>query len=205
MLTVSKISVMNFENAMRGARNPLNSWDRSDSRYSEDGSFVLGPNDLQLAQKLCRSGSDHRKFMRQILVSVDINAPIYWWKEFDTYKVATVANSTSTMHKIHSQPFALEQFSTDGMTRESVAALEQLLIHLEKLRLRFLESKDRAYWRDIIQLLPSAYNQLRTCTMNYETLVNIYHARKDHKLSEWHTFCDCIAAMPYARELIIGE
>lgn len=205
MLTAEKTSVMNFDNAIRGARNPLNSWARGDSDTRPDGTFVLGPNDLDLARRLCRAGPDHRKFLRQIFVSMDITAPLYWWKEFDTYKVATVANSTSTMHKIHSQPFALEQFSCDGMGEGTRAIMETVLTHLEVLRLQYLETKDKAVWREIIQLLPANYNQLRTCTMNYETLVNIYHARRNHKLSEWHTLCDHIEGLPYARELILMQ
>lgn len=205
MLTVDKISVMNLENAIRGARNPLNSWDRMDSGYDRTGNFVLGENDLTLARKLCKAGSDHRKFMRQILVSMDVTAPLYWWKEFDTYKVATVANSTSTMHKIHSQPFALSQFSCDGMTEPTRARMQSLVDYLEQLRGQYLGTKDKCYWRDMIQLLPASYNQLRTCTLNYETLVNIHHARREHKLSEWHSFCDVVETLPYARELILQE
>lgn len=205
MLTVDKISVMNMENAIRGARNPLNSWERMDSGYDGAGNFVLGENDLTLARKLCKAGSDHRKFMRQILVSMDVTAPLYWWKEFDTYKVATVANSTSTMHKIHSQPFALSQFSCDGMTEPTRARMQSLVDYLEQLRGQYLGTKDKSYWRDMIQLLPASYNQLRTCTLNYETLVNIHHARREHKLSEWHSFCDVVETLPYARELILQE
>lgn len=205
MLKVDKIAVMNMENAMRGARNPLNSWDRTDSYYDESGAYILGENDLSLAVRLCRAGSDHRKFMRQIMVSMDITAPLYWWKEFDTYKVGTVANSTSTMHKIHSAPFDISQFSCDRMSESTKAVMQDVIACLEKLRLEFIETKDKQCWDDIIQLLPSSYNQMRTCTLNYEVLINIYHARKNHKLAEWHTLCDAIAALPYARELIIGE
>ena len=205
MLTVNNISVMNFENAIRGARNPMNSWERMDSATNPDGSFVMGPNDLDLARRLCKAGSDHRKFLRQILVSIDITSPLYWWKEFDTYKVATVANSTSTMHKIHSIPFDLSQFSVDGMSEGSLAVMQQMIDQLERLRAAFVASKDKQAWRDMIQLLPSSYNQMRTCTMNYETLVNVYHARHNHKLGEWHIFCDAIAAMPYATELILHK
>ena len=202
MLKVSHISVMNFENAMRGARNPMNSWARSDSYFDENHNYILGENDLKLATSLCKAGSDHRKFIRQIMVSVDIEAPIYWWKEFDTYKVATVANSTSTMHKIHSQPFSLDQFSCDQMTEESLRFFEKTVDYLETIRLKYMENKDKKYWYDIIQLLPSSYNQLRTVSMNYETLLNIYHARKNHKLQEWHVFCDAIKELPYACEMM---
>ena len=197
--------MMNLENAMRGARNPMNSWARMDSAYDEAGNYVLGPNDLDLAKRLRKAGSDHRKFIRQIFVSVDITAPLYWWKEYDTYKVATVANSTSTMHKIHSKPFSLEDFSHDHMTPGTLAYMETVVEKLEEIRLRYLETKSKEDWYDMIQLLPSSYNQMRTCTFNYETLVNIYHARKNHKLQEWHTFCDWIAGLPYGRELIIAE
>ena len=202
MLKVDHGCVMNLENAIRGARNPLNSWARSDSYYDENGRYVLGANDIDLAGRLCRAGSDHRKFLRQILVSVDITAPLYWWKEFDTYKVATVANSTSTMHKIHAKAFDLSDFSTDHMTEGALASFTNYVDFIEETRLRYMENKDRAYWYDLIQLLPSSYNQLRTVTMNYETLVNIYYARRSHKLDEWHTLCDWILTLPYAKELI---
>ena len=204
MLKVDHISVMNLENAMRGARNPLNSWARSDSYYNEAGEYVLGENDLSLAGRLCRAGSDHRKFIRQILVSMDITAPMYWWKEFDTYKVGTVANSTSTMHKIHAKPFSLEDFSTDHMTPEALAQFRTWVDYLEQVRLRYMEDKDKAYWYDLIRLLPSSYDQKRTVTLNYEVLANIYFARRSHKLDEWHTFCDMIASLPYAREIILA-
>ncbi len=205
MLTVKDIEVMNLKNAIRGARNPMNSWAKSDSFFNESGEYVLGENDLSLAVRLRKAGNDHRKFMRQILVSMDITAPLYWWKEFDTYKVGTVANSTSTMHKITSMPFDVSHFSTDKMDTETVEFMQGIVEYLEKLRLRFLETKDKNIWYDIIQLLPSSYNQMRTCTMNYENLVNIYHARKNHKLDEWHTFCDYVKTLPYANELIICE
>jgi len=202
MIKLERISVMNFENAIRGARNPLNSWDRMDSYYNESGEFVLGENDLALAAKLCKAGSDHRKFIRQIFVSVDITAPLYWWKEFDTYKVGTVANSTSTMHKIQAKEFSRDDFSCDRLTEGGLLALDALIAYLEECRVKFNETKDRAYWHDMIQLLPSSYNQMRTVTMNYENLCNIYYARRSHKLAEWHEFCDMILSLPYARELI---
>ena len=205
MIKLERTSVMNLENAMRGARNPMNSWGRMDSGYDEDGSYRLGPNDLDLAKRLRRAGSDHRKFIRQIFVSVDITAPLYWWKEYDTYKVGTVANSTSTMHKIHSKPFELEDFSHDHLTERGLASLQRTIEDLEKIRLRFVQDKKKEDWYDMIQLLPTSYNQMRTCTLNYETLVNIYYARRNHKLEEWHTFCRWIETLPYARELILGE
>lgn len=202
MLKLERTSVMNLENAMRGARNPMNSWAKSDSAYDEAGNYILGENDLALARKLCRAGSDHRKFVRQILVSVDITAPLYWWKEFDTYKVATVANSTSTMHKIHAKPFELADFSVDKLSDGALAAFRTYMDYMEATRRRFVETKDKRDWYDLIQLLPSSYNQLRTVTMNYETLINIYYARRAHKLDEWHVFCDWIRTLPYADVLI---
>ncbi len=203
MIELTRTSVMNFENAIRGARNPLNSWAKMDSYTDENGNFVLGENDLSLATRLCKAGSDHRKFVRQIFVSVDINAPLYWWKEYDTYKVATVANSTSTMHKIHSKPFGFEDFSVDKMNESTKAVMGSVIEQLEKLRTEFNETKDKELWYSMIQLLPTCYNQLRTCTFNYETLIGIYRARKGHKLDEWHVFCDWIESLPYAKELII--
>nr|WP_314833818.1 hypothetical protein [uncultured Oribacterium sp.] len=205
MLKCERTSVMNIENAMRGARNPMNSWDKSDSYYDEEGNYQLGPNDMNLARRLRLAGSDHRKFIRQIFVSVDITAPLYWWKEYDTYKVATVANSTSTMHKIHSKEFSIEDFSHDHLTEEGMESLKRTVEDLERIRLRFLEEKNKEDWYSIIQLLPSSYQQMRTCTMNYESLINMYFSRKSHKLEEWHTFCDWIKTLPYAKELILAE
>lgn len=205
MLTLKNTSVMNFENAIRGARNPLNSWGRMDSHTEPDGSFVFGPNDLDLAMRLAKAGSDHRKYLRMVFVSVDVTAPLYWWKEYDTYKVATVANSTSTMHKIHSKPFSMDDFSCDHMTDGTKKFMETVVAELENIRLRFKETKSKDDWYDMIQLLPSSYNQMRTCTFNYETLINIYRARKNHKLTEWHTFCDWIETLPYAEQLITFE
>lgn len=205
MLKCERTSVMNIENAIRGARNPMNSWDRADSYYDEEGNYQLGPNDMNLARRLRLAGSDHRKFIRQIFVSVDITAPLYWWKEYDTYKVATVANSTSTMHKIHSKEFSIEDFSHDHLTKEGLESLKRTVEDLERIRLRFLEKKNKEDWYTIIQLLPSSYQQMRTCTMNYESLINMYFSRKNHKLEEWHTFCDWIQTLPYAKELILAE
>lgn len=205
MLTLKNTSVMNFENAIRGARNPLNSWGRMDSHTEPDGSFIFGPNDLDLAMRLAKAGSDHRKYLRMVFVSVDVTAPLYWWKEYDTYKVATVANSTSTMHKIHSKPFSMDDFSCDHMTDGTKKFMKTVVAELENIRLRFKETKSKDDWYDMIQLLPSSYNQMRTCTFNYETLINIYRARKNHKLAEWHTFCDWIETLPYAEQLITFE
>ena len=205
MLTLKNTSVMNFENAIRGARNPMNSWGRMDSHTEPDGTFVFGPNDLDLAMRLAKAGSDHRKYLRMVFVSVDVTAPLYWWKEYDTYKVATVANSTSTMHKIHSKQFSIDDFSCDHMTDGTKKFMETVVAELENIRLRFKETKSKDDWYDMIQLLPSSYNQMRTCTFNYETLINIYRARKNHKLAEWHTFCDWIETLPYAEQLITFE
>jgi len=204
MITLERTSVMNMENAVRGARNPMNSWNRMDSYYDDNGRFVLGPNDLDLAKRLARAGSDHRKYLRQIFVTVDITAPLYWWKEFDTYKVGTVANSCSTMHKIHTKPFGREDFSCDRLDEGGLAALDALIAYLEAERQKFCENKEnRQPWHNMIQLLPSSFNQMRTVTMNYENLINMYYARKNHKLAEWHTLCDWIKSLPYAEELIL--
>ncbi|KQC86510.1 MULTISPECIES: hypothetical protein [Clostridia] len=201
MIKFNNTAVMNFENAMRGARNPLNSWARSDSSYDENGNFVFGLNDLDLAKRLCQAGNDHRKFIRQIFISVDITAPIYWWKEYDTYKVGTVANSTSTMHKIHSKPFELADFSTDHMTDEALDTMKVMVESLEEIRLKYMETKDKALWYSLIQLLPESYHQMRTCTMSYENAIAMYNARHNHKLEEWHTFCDWVCELPYFMEL----
>ncbi len=203
MLKVNNISVMNFENAMRGARNPMNSWARMDSYYDEQGNFVLGDNDLGLATRLAKAGSDHRKFLRQVIVSMDITAPLYWWKEFDTYKVGTVANSTSTMHKIQAKEFTREDFSCDRMSEDALSVLDSVISFMENQRLKFIETKDKAYWYNMIQLLPTSYNQLRTVTLNYEVLINIYRARRYHKLDEWKVLCAEIEKLPYAKELIL--
>ena len=204
MIKIERTSVMNLENAIRGARNPMNSWGRMDSSYDDAGNYVLGENDLDLARRLARAGSDHRKYLRQIFVSVDITAPLYWWKEFDTYKVGTVANSCSTMHKIHTKSFDRGDFSCDRLDEGGLQALDALIFYLEAERQKFCADKDdRQPWHNMIQLLPTSYNQMRTVTMNYENLINIYYARKNHKLAEWHTLCDWIKSLPYATELIL--
>ncbi len=205
MLKTERVEVMNLHNAIRGARNPMNSWARSDSYFDDNGVFVLGENDLSLAVRLRKAGSDHRKYLRQVFVTVDITAPLYWWKEYDTYKVGTVANSTSTMHKITSAPFDISQFSCDKMDDETLRHMQSVIDYLEVLRLKYLETKEKQIWYDIIQFLPSSYEQMRTCTMNYENLISIYNSRKAHKLDEWHIFCDFIRGLPYAKELIICE
>ena len=202
MILIERTSVMNLDNAIRGARNPMNSWAKSDSGYNKDGVFTLGPVDVDFGHRLAVAGTDHRKFLRQIFVSVDITAPLYWWKEFDTYKVGTVANSCSTMHKIHAKSFERSDFSCDRMSEEALSCLDSVIALLEKQRVNFVETKELSYWHDMIQLLPSSYNQMRTCTLNYENLSNIYYARRYHKLAEWHTLCDWIMSLPYAKEFI---
>ena len=203
MLTTERSAVMNFEGAIRGARNPMNSWHKMDSYYDENGNYVLGPNDLDLAKRLAHAGSDHRKFLRQIFVTVDITAPLYWWKDFDTYKVGTTANSTSTMHKIHAKEFTRDDFSCDRMDEGGLALLDQVISYLESERRKFLADKEnKQAWHNMIQTLPSSYNQMRTVTLNYENLINMYYARRNHKLAEWHVLCDWILSLPYAQDLI---
>ncbi len=203
MLKTERSAVMNLEGAIRGARNPMNSWSRMDSYYDENGNYVLGPNDLDLAKRLAHAGSDHRKYLRQIFVTVDITAPLYWWKEFDTYKVGTTANSTSTMHKIHAKEFSRDDFSCDRMDEGGLAMLDAVISYLESERQKFLTDKnDKQAWHNMIQTLPSSYNQMRTVTLNYENLINMYYARRNHKLHEWHVLCDWILSLPYAEELI---
>ena len=184
MIKFERSSVMNLENAIRGARNPMNSWAKGDSHYDENGEYILGPNDLSLAKRLRLAGPDHRKYIRQIFLSVDITAPLYWWKEYDTYKISTVANSTSTMHKIHAKEFSLEDFSHDHLTEEGLDSLKRTVSDLERIRLKYIEGKKKEDWYTLIQLLPSSYEQMRTCTMNYENLINMYFSRKGHKLHE---------------------
>ena len=203
MIKIEKTEVYGWESAIRGMRNPLNSWAKSDTHFNwEIGKIVIGENDLNLMRRLSKAGSDHAKFLRMINVTCDITAPLYWWKEYDTYKVATVANSTSTMHKIHAKPFSREDFSHDRMSDAALAQLDGLIAFLEDSRQKFLDTNERGYWHDMIQLLPSSYNQKRTCTMNYETLINMYYARRYHKLQEWRDFCDWIMSLPYADLLI---
>ena len=203
MIQIERTSVMNLEGAIRGARNPMNSWAKSDSYYDENGQFVLGPVDLDFGHRLAVSGSDHRKFLRQVFVTVDITAPLYWWKEFDTYKVGTVANSCSTMHKIHAKAFERDDFSHDRLDEGGLALLDAIVDYLECERQKFIADKeDRQPWHNMIQMLPSSYNQMRTVTLNYENLVNIYYARRNHKLAEWHTLCDWILSLPCAAEWI---
>ena len=203
MILIEKSAVMNLDGAIRGARNPMNSWAKSDSYYDENGKFILGPVDIDFGHRLAVSGSDHRKFLRQVFVTVDITAPLYWWKEFDTYKVGTVANSCSTMHKIHAKAFDRDDFSHDRLDEGGLALLDATIAYLEAERQKFLADKeDRQPWHNMIQLLPSSYNQMRTVTLNYENLINIYYARRTHKLAEWHTLCEWITGLPCAKEWI---
>lgn len=233
MIKIEETETYGWEAAIRGMRNPMNSWDKSDSGicYKEiachscnenrnncaynlehDG-FVIGDNDIELMHRLCAAGTDHRKFMRMIVVYCDITAPLYWWKEFDTYKVGTVANSCSTMHKIQAKEFTIDDFSHEHIDiyREhtmyspteyrfsSTDLLKLEITVLNQCRDKYLETKDKKYWWQMIQLLPGSYNQKRTVMLNYEVLTNIYNSRKNHKLDEWHYFCDWIKMLPYSK------
>ena len=235
MLKIENSEVLGWEHAIRGMRNPMNSWEKSDSRWEPQfdtvqgpvaGEFVIGPNDYALMKNLRNAGTDHRKFMRMITVYLDITAPLYWWKEFDTYKVGTVANSCSTMHKIAAKEFTLEDFSCEHLLEQKdvhvpddsccnwnwegcgiiapIDILEETVSMLNTARKMFLETNDKKYWWQMIQLLPSSYNQRRTVMLNYEVLANIYKSRRNHKLDCWHTFCDWIEELPYS-ELITGK
>ena len=218
MIRIENSEVLGWEPAIRGMRNPLNSWDKSDS-YSTYGNvdthdgavgeaFIIGINDLDLMRRLRNAGTDHRKFMRMIAVYVDITAPLYWWKEFDTYKVGTVANSCSTMHKIQAKRFEREDFSIEHLgnwdEQHWMVCMDNVIASLNVARERFIETNDKRYWWQMIQLLPSSYNQRRTVMLNYEVLANIYKSRRNHKLDEWCDFCHWIEALPYS-ELITGE
>ena len=218
--------VWGFEHSLRGMRNPKNSWNRSDSYQSDftnDGKngFVIGENDMKLAQTLIKAGSEHRKFMRQIFVSVDITAPLYWWKEFDTYKVGTVANSTSTMHKLATTPITLDCFEIDDYDRnlsladnpkdddglDNISTFEEDIIYvLENIRQKYLETKDKRYWKELVRWLPESWLQKRTITMNYENVRNMYFQRRNHKLTEWsESFIKWVESLPYAEELIMYD
>ena len=230
MLKIENWEVVGWEHAIRGMRNPMNSWEKSDSyqywgcdevgNHCTEAKFEVGDADLDLMTRLRNAGTDHRKFMRMITVYLDITAPLYWWKEFDTYKVGTVANSCSTMHKIHSKEFTLADFSTEHLMGlddhgplpytsditsifDFHALMEDIIEVLNNARAWYLETKDKKYWWQMIQLLPTSYNQKRTVELNYEVLANIYKSRRNHKLDEWHTLCDFIEHMPYS-ELITG-
>lgn len=208
MIRIENAEVYGWEAAVRGMRNPMNSWDKSDSYYQPanfcDSEYVIGEDDLDLMKRLVKAGTDHSKFMRMIVCSVDITAPIYWWKEFSTYKIGTVANSCSTMHKIHSKEFTFDDFSTEHIEDFSWNRLYDTIEHLNICREKFIETNDKKWWWQMIQLLPMSYNQRRTVMLNYQVLRNMYHARKDHKLDCWHDFCDWIESLPYS-ELITEE
>ena len=205
MIKIENLMTYGWEEAIRGMRNPMNSWDKSDSEIYDGGvfSFHIGPADLSLMQNLVKAGSDHSKFMRILTVYMDITAPLYWWKEYDTYKVGTVANSCSTMHKIHAKPFTVDDFSHEHLFGDGSMLLHDIVGELNIAREQFLATKDKRWWHTMIQLLPSSYNQRRTVELNYAVLRNMYHARKNHKLDEWRDFCDYIVNnLPYAEELI---
>jgi hypothetical protein len=226
MIKIENVSIAGWEPAIRGARNPMNSWEKSDSWFSDgDGDIYwdinrnsgplpdgyygktleIGPNDLKLLTNLAKAGSDEAKFRRMIVVYLDVTAPMYWWKECDTYKVGTVRNSCSTMHKIHAKEFGLEDFSCEKLTHGAQSELHYNVIDILNIaRKKFIETKDKDHWWNMIQLLPSSYNQRATLMLNYEVLANMYHARKNHKLDEWRLFCKWIETLPYAKELIIG-
>lgn len=212
--------VWGFEHALRGCRNPMNSWAKGDSGYIDrrfNDQFHIGKNDLDLAQRLIKAGNEHRKFLRQIFVSVDVTAPMYWWNEFDTYKVGTVENSTSKMHKLASTPITMDCFEMDDfISSDESFGMEEfwtstLIQNLEWLRVRYNETKDKQYWKELIRLLPESWLQKRTITMNYENILNMYHQRKNHKLNEWSgkddstkpNFCSWVLALPYAQEFFI--
>lgn len=204
MIKVEDIDVWGFEHAIRGMRNPLNSWDRSDSKFDYD-KMCLGDNDIALMQKLCAAGHPHRKYLRQIFVAMDITAPLYWWKEFDTYKVGTTANSCSTMHKIAAKEFAIEDFSVEHLLAENTVYFGKTIERLNNARNKFLETKDKEYWWQMIQLLPSSYNQRRTVTMTYENVMNMLDYREGHKLDEWCEFCKILRALPNVEVIRNGK
>ena len=207
MLKIEKTHIDGMEASIRGMRNPMNSWDKSDSEwnYAFETTYVIGDNDLALMKKLVNAGSDHAKFLRMINVTCDITAPLYWWKEYDTYKVGTVANSCSTMHKIHAKEFDITDFSWEHLNERSIRVLEAVIDELNFNRDAFIETKDKIYWHQMIQLLPTSYEQKRTVQLNYQVLKNIYFARRNHKLDEWHTFCDWIEELPYFKEICTGK
>jgi len=203
MIRVEHIEVFNFEGAIRGLRNPMNSWDKSDSDYDvyDNTNFIIGENDLDLMKRLYKAGTEHRKYLRQIFVSLDITAPLYWWKEFDTYKVGTVANSCSTMHKIAAKEFELDDFSHEHLFESSISVLNKVIDELNEWRAFYLESKNKKEWWQLIQLLPSSYNQRRTVTMNYENVMSMIKQRTGHKLDEWNQFVETLKELPYIKEI----
>lgn len=201
MLKIENVEVYGWEAAIRGMRNPMNSWARSDSKWDGFGDaegYSVGEDDLDLMKRLAAGGSTHAKYRRMIVVSLDITAPLYWWKEFDTYKVGTVANSCSTMHKIHAKEFDINDFSHEHLCDLSIRNLQDTIDVLNKCRTLYLETKEKKYWWQMIQLLPTSYNQRRTVLLNYEVLSAIYHDRRKHKLDEWHKVCDWIESLPHS-------
>ena len=212
MIKLEHTDVYGFEAAIRGMRNPLNSWDKSDSAHDFQCDecmgfarcYKVGENDLALMRKLAHAGDDHGKFARFINVTVDVTAPTYWWLEFDTYKVGTVSNSCSKMHKIHEKEFSVDDFSHEHLDKYPIELLSETIRVLNVARREFLETKDKKYWWYLIQLLPMSYNQRRTVQLNYQVLNRIYHARKNHKLDEWHVFCDWVEKLPYFKEIYLG-
>lgn len=217
MVKIENTEVYGFEAAIRGMRNPMNSWDRSDSGWCEQqefctvpiatcqkiGGYCIGNNDLELMKRLASVGSVHAKYRRMITVTCDITAPLYWWKEFDTYKVGTVRNSCSTMHKIAAKEFTLDDFSHEHLHPDTINCLERVIDSLNVYRNLYLKKNDKRHWWQMIQLLPSSYNQRATVQLNYEVLAGMYYWRKDHKLDEWHTFCKWVESLPYS-EIITG-
>lgn len=204
MLLIEKDKVFGWEAAIRGMRNSFNSWDKSDSEFQENGKFILGKADLDLMNRLSKAGPSHAKFLRYIMVSLDVTAPRYWWAEMDTYKVGTVRNSCSTMHKVQAKEFVREDFSIEHLNEESLKTLDILLKTLNDARDRFNNGKNKDDWWQMIQLLPASLNQKATLLLNYQVLQNIYFTRKGHRLDEWHVFCDWIEKLPYS-EMIIGK
>lgn len=208
MIKVENIEVFGWEAAMRGMRNPMNSWAKSDTVFAGwDGkSPIIGENDMKLMKNLRKAGTDHRKYLRMINVTMDITAPMYWWSEYDTYKVGTVANSCSKMHRIHAKEFTLDDFSYEHLDTGWYTCLNETIIPLlNRAREKYVETKDKYYWWMLIQLLPASYNQRRTVQLNYEVLLNMYHARKEHKLDEWREFCKIIESLPYFKEICLDE
>ena len=204
MIKIENVDIYGWEAAIRGARNPMNSWDKSDTVFFNEGSPKIGPNDHKLLSNLAHAGPDHGKFLRMITVTVDITAPLYWFKEFDTYKVGTVANSCSTMHKIHAKEFTLDDFSHEHLDDWCNNLLEQTISGLNFYRDKFLDTECKAHWWQMIQLLPTSYNQKRTVMLNYQVLKTMYNARRHHKLDEWRNFCDFIKTLPYSELIIDG-
>lgn len=202
MISLSNAVVFGWHSAIMGMRNPMNSWNKSDSVFYSDFSCQIGQNDLDLMKTLIKAGAEHRKFLRMLHVQMDIEAPLYWWKEFDTYKIGTVANSCSTMHKIHSKEFTVDDFSHEHLDRFSTEVLGWVIKALNGSREDYMKSKSKDDWWQMIQLLPSSYNQLRTVDLNYEVLLNQYFQRKDHKLDEWRIYCEQIKCFPYLNDFI---